>query len=49
MQVKGLRWFIVSLVALATVINYVDRNALAVMWPEISKELGMTRTTMPSF
>ena len=43
MQVKGLRWFIVSLVALATVINYVDRNALAVMWPEISKELGMDK------
>lgn len=36
-----LRWVVVTLVAIATVINYVDRNALAVMWPEISADLGM--------
>ncbi len=42
MTLKGLRWVVVGLVALATVINYIDRNALAVMWPEISKELGMS-------
>ena len=39
----GLRWLVVGLVALATVINYIDRNALAVMWPEISGELGMDK------
>ena len=44
MKTKGLRWFIVSLVALATVINYIDRNALAVMWPSISEELGMDKS-----
>ncbi len=43
MKLKGLRWFVVSLVALATVINYVDRNALAVMWPGISEDLGMDK------
>lgn len=43
MKMKGLRWWVVSLVALATVINYIDRNALAVMWPEISGELGMDK------
>ncbi len=43
MQIKGLRWFVVGLVAIATVINYVDRNALAVMWPSISEELGMDK------
>ncbi|WP_086933360.1 MFS transporter [Agarilytica rhodophyticola] len=43
MKVKNLRWFILSLVALATVINYIDRNALGVMWPEISKDLGMDK------
>ncbi|MCY4427434.1 MAG: MFS transporter [Halieaceae bacterium] len=43
MQLKGLRWLVVSLVALATVINYIDRNALAVMWPSISEELGMDK------
>jgi len=42
-KVKGLRWWIISLVATATVINYIDRGALAIMWPEISKDLGMTK------
>lgn len=42
---KGkLRWLIVSLVALATIINYIDRGALAVLWPEISADVGMTKT-----
>ena len=36
-----LRWVVVTLVAIATVINYVDRNALAVMWPSISEDLGL--------
>ncbi|WP_204274873.1 MFS transporter, partial [Enterobacter hormaechei] len=37
------RWLIVGLIAVATVINYIDRNALAVMWPEIAKEVGATK------
>ncbi|MEL7536600.1 MAG: MFS transporter, partial [Pseudomonadota bacterium] len=42
---KGrLRWVIVTLVAIATVINYIDRGALAVLWPEISTDLGLTKT-----
>lgn len=41
MKVKGLRWWIIGLIALATVINYIDRQALAMMWPGISEELGM--------
>ena len=41
MKIKGLRWLVVSLVALATVINYIDRNALAVMWPGISADTGL--------
>ena len=40
-KIKGLRWLVVTLVGLATVINYIDRNALAVMWPGISEDLGM--------
>ena len=39
MKLKGLRWWVVSLVALATVINYIDRQALGALWPDISKEL----------
>jgi ACS family hexuronate transporter-like MFS transporter len=38
------RWVIVTLVALATIINYIDRGALAVLWPEISADLGLTKT-----
>jgi len=43
--VKGnLRWAIVGLVALATIINYIDRGALGFLWPEISKDLGLSKT-----
>lgn len=42
-RVKGLRWWIIGLVALATTINYIDRSALAIMWPDISSELGMSK------
>lgn len=37
---SGLRWWVIGLIALATVINYIDRNALAVMWPAVSKDIG---------
>jgi MFS transporter, ACS family, hexuronate transporter len=37
---KGLRWYIIGLIALITVINYLDRNALAIMWPSIAKDWG---------
>lgn len=43
MKINGLRWWIVGLVCLATVINYIDRSALSIMWPDISKDLGMTK------
>jgi len=42
-KVKGLRWWIVSLVALATVINYIDRSALAIMWPSIEGDVGLNK------
>ncbi|MBI3125424.1 MAG: MFS transporter [Ignavibacteriales bacterium] len=42
-QVKGLRWWIIGLIALVTIINYIDRNALAIMWPSISKDLGLSK------
>ncbi|PIB34036.1 MFS transporter [Reichenbachiella sp. 5M10] len=43
MKVKGLRWWIIVLIFLATVINYIDRTAISVMWPGISEELGFTK------
>jgi len=42
-KINGLRWWIVTLVGLATVINYIDRSALAIMWPNISKDLGLVK------
>ena len=32
MKVKGLRWWIVSLIMLITIINYLDRGTLNYMW-----------------
>ena len=39
MKLKGLRWWVVGLIALATVINYIDRQSLSVLWPEIAADL----------
>ncbi|WP_157099160.1 MFS transporter [Novosphingobium rosa] len=41
---KGLRWLVIALIGLATVVNYIDRNALAVMWPAVSKDIGASKT-----
>ncbi len=40
---SGLRWGVIGLIAVATVINYIDRNALAVMWPAVSEEIGASK------
>jgi len=39
MQVRNLRWWVVGLVALAAVINYIDRNALTVLWPFMGSDI----------
>lgn len=44
MKIIGLRWWIIGLVCLATIINYIDRSALSIMWPDISQDLGMDKT-----
>lgn len=41
MKVKGLRWYIIALIGLATVINYIDRSAINILWPYIYKEFGI--------
>jgi MFS transporter, ACS family, hexuronate transporter len=43
LKIRGFRWFVVSLVTLATVINYIDRNALAIMWPAVSQDIGASK------
>jgi len=39
MKIKNLRWWVILSIALATVINYIDRSALSVLWPDIVEEL----------
>ena len=39
MKIKGLRWWIIALIALATVINYIDRQSIGVLWPDIAEDL----------
>jgi MFS transporter, ACS family, hexuronate transporter len=42
MKVKGLRWYIIGLIGLATIINYIDRTAINILWPYIHKDFGIT-------
>ena len=42
MKIKGLRWWIITLIGLATIINYIDRSALSIMWPAMGSDLGMS-------
>lgn len=39
MKRKGLRWWVIGLIALAAVINYIDRQALGVLWPDIAESM----------
>ncbi len=42
MKIKGLRWWIITLIGIATVINYIDRSAINYMWPYIYKDFGVS-------
>ncbi|MBK6936650.1 MAG: MFS transporter [Chitinophagaceae bacterium] len=44
MKVKGLRWWIIGLIGLSTIINYIDRSAINIMWPYIHKEFGIAES-----
>jgi ACS family hexuronate transporter-like MFS transporter len=41
MKIKGLRWWVISLIVLVTLINYLDRNTLSIMWQGIVADLGL--------
>lgn len=41
-KIPHLRWIIIGLIFLATTINYIDRQAIAVVAPVISKEFNMS-------
>ncbi len=42
-QRSSIRWWVIGLIAVVTVVNYIDRTSLAVMWPEISKDANLTK------
>ena len=44
MKLNGLRWWVVGLIALAAVINYIDRQAMGVLWPAIAEDLYPNET-----
>jgi MFS transporter, ACS family, hexuronate transporter len=39
MKINGLRWWVIGLIALAGIINYIDRQTLNVLWPSIADDL----------
>src|SRR5881227_4223427 len=41
-KLRGLRWWIVGLIFLATLINYIDRLTISVLSPVITRDLGLT-------
>lgn len=42
MKIHGLRWYIIGLIAIATIINYIDRTAINILWPYIHKDFGIS-------
>jgi MFS transporter, ACS family, hexuronate transporter len=42
MKFKGFRWWIVGLICLGTIINYLARNSLAVLAPQLQVKLNFT-------
>jgi ACS family hexuronate transporter-like MFS transporter len=43
-KLRGLRWWIIALIFLATLINYIDRLTISVLAPAITRDLGLTNT-----
>src|SRR3989440_7839745 len=43
-KLPGLRWWIVGLIFLATLINYIDRLTISVLAPVITRDLHLTNT-----
>jgi ACS family hexuronate transporter-like MFS transporter len=43
-KIRGLRWWIVGMIFLATLINYIDRLTISVLAPVITRDLHLTNT-----
>lgn len=48
MKIKGLRWWVIALIVFITIINYLDRNTLSIMWQAIVVDLGLIDTSLPA-
>jgi len=42
MKIRGFRWWIAGLLLLASILNYLDRNTVAVLAPSIQKDLNIS-------
>lgn len=47
-KLSGLRWWIIGLIFIITVINYIDRQTVSVLAPVITKDLGLSNTEFGS-
>lgn len=43
-KLSGLRWWIIGLIFVVTLINYIDRMTISVLAPVITKDLGLSNT-----
>ena len=41
-MIRGLRWWVVALICLGTIINYLSRNALGELAPTLKDEMGIS-------
>ena len=41
-KIRGLRWYIIGMICMLTIINYIDRMTLSVLAPTIMAEFGMS-------
>lgn len=44
LKIKGLRWYMIGLIMLGSVINYLTRNTLSIAAPTMLKDLNITET-----
>lgn len=47
MKIKGLRWWVLTLIVIVTIINYLDRNTLGIMWQDIVRDLNLVDPNLP--
>src|SRR5215212_8829143 len=44
-KIRGLRWYIIGMICMLTIINYIDRQTLSVLAPTIRETFGMSNTS----